>query len=217
MDLDAARLRELVAAGEGRALEFKRGLPGDAKVARSLSAFANTKGGLLLIGVTDRRGFHGAPRPRETMAHLREVAARQVDPALAVEVGITSVDGVPIVWCSVPLSPERPHAAIGEDGVRTLMVRVGSSNRRATDATLAALLHGPARGTTPDALERRVLEWVRSRAGAAGRPDGDATVDGFAHEANIGRQRARRAFVRLESAGRLVGHGAGARRVYSIP
>ena len=216
MDLDAARLRELVAKGEGRALEFKRGLPGDAKVARSLSAFANTKGGLLLIGVTDKRGFYGAPRPRATLAHLREVAERQVDPPLAVEVGITDVDGVPVVWCSVPLSPERPHAAIGDDGVRTLMVRVGSSNRRATDATLAALLHGPA-STTPDALERRVLEWVASRAGARARPDGDATVDAFARSANVGRQRARRAFVRLESAGRLVGHGAGARRVYSIP
>lgn len=217
MDLDEARLRELVAEGEGRALEFKRGLPGDAKVARSLSAFANTKGGLLLIGVTDKRGFHGAPRPRETMAHLREVAAHQVDPPLSVEVGITAVDGVPIVWCSVPLSPERPHAAIGDDGVRTLMVRVGSSNRRATEAALAALLHGPTRGTTPDALERRVLEWVASRANRAGRPDGDATVEAFAKAVNVGRQRARRAFVRLESAGRLVGHGAGTRRVYSVP
>jgi predicted HTH transcriptional regulator len=216
VDLDAARLRELVAEGEGRALEFKRGLPGDAKVARSLSAFANTKGGLLLIGVTDRKGFYGAPRPRETMDHLREVSQHQVDPPLAVEVGITSVDGVPVVWCSVPLSPDRPHAAIGDDGVRTLMVRVGSSNRRATDATLAALLHGPA-STTPDALEKQVLAWVGSRAGAKARPDGDATVDAFARSANVGRQRARRAFVRLESAGRLVGHGAGARRVYSLP
>jgi predicted HTH transcriptional regulator len=216
VDLDAARLRELVAGGEGKALEFKRGLPGDAKVARSLSAFANTKGGLLLVGVTDRKGFHGAPRPRETMGHLREVAAHQVDPPLAVEVGITDVDGVPVVWCSVPLSPDRPHAAIGDDGVRTLMVRVGSSNRRATDATLAALLHGPA-STTPDALEKQVLAWVASRAGAKARPDGDATVEAFAKSANVGRQRARRAFVRLESAGRLVGHGAGARRVYSIP
>lgn len=217
MNLDAARLRELVAEGEGRALEFKRGLPGDAKVARSLSAFANTKGGLLLIGVTDRRGFHGAPRPRETLGHLREVASHQVDPPLAVEVGITDVDGVSVVWCSVPLSPDRPHAAIGDDGVRTLMVRVGSSNRRATDATLAALLHGPARGSTPDALERQVLAWVASRAGARARPDGDATVEAFARSANVGRQRARRAFVRLESSGRLVGHGAGARRVFSIP
>ncbi|HVS16994.1 MAG TPA: ATP-binding protein [Planctomycetota bacterium] len=216
MDLSTARLRELVAEGEGRALEFKRGLPGDAKVARSLSAFANTKGGLFLVGVTDRGSFFGAPRPRETMAHLRKVAAHQLEPPLAVEVGITDVDGIRIVWCSVPLSPDRPHAAIGDDGVRALMVRVGASNRRASGATLAALQSGPSRNS-PDALERRVLEWVASRARAGGRPDGDATVAAFAQATNVGRQRAKRAFVRLEAAGRLVGHGAGVRRVYSIP
>jgi hypothetical protein len=42
-------------------------------------------------------------------------------------------------------------------------------------------------------------------------------VVGFARAHNVGLQRARRAFTRLELVGRLVGHGAGARRVYGLP
>lgn len=48
------RLREVIAAGEGRQVEFKRGLPRDEKTARTLVAFANTRGGLLIVGVGDR-------------------------------------------------------------------------------------------------------------------------------------------------------------------
>ena len=215
MNLGAAELRELVAGGEGKTLEFKRGLPRDEKVARSLCAFANTKGGLLLIGVTDHGGFHGAPRPRETVQRLRAIAAEFVEPALAVEVGTVTVGEARIVWCSVPLSPQRPHAAIGADGERALLIRAGSSNRRASGPTLAALQRGPARRNGLDALERRALAWVAERTHASGQPGGEATVAGFARACNIGRQRARRTFTHLESVGRLIGHGAGARRIYT--
>ncbi|NOT31836.1 MAG: ATP-binding protein, partial [Planctomycetes bacterium] len=75
MRLDADELARLIAGGEGKQLEFKRGLPGDPKVARTLCAFANTRGGLLLIGVGDRGELVGAPRPRESMSRLRAVAA----------------------------------------------------------------------------------------------------------------------------------------------
>ena len=46
-------LIELVRQGEGRRLEFKRGLPRGDRVARTLCAFSNTNGGILLVGVTD--------------------------------------------------------------------------------------------------------------------------------------------------------------------
>ena len=139
MNLTARDVASLVAEGEGKSLEFKRGLPGDAKVARTLCAFANTRGGLLLIGVGDRGELAGAPRPRETVARLRAVASERLEPPLAVEAGVVALDGKRVVWCSVPLSPARPHERLDEDGARELVVRVGASNRRASGATLNAL------------------------------------------------------------------------------
>jgi hypothetical protein len=210
VNLGAEELGARIAAGEGRELEFKRGLPKDARIARTLCAFANTRGGLLLVGVGDRGELVGAPRPRETLAGLRRVAAERLEPALAVEAGVALLSGVRVAWCSIPLSPARPHAVIDDHGEREIVVRVGASNRRASGATLAAIRAQRAAAAGLDDLQRDVLRWL------AAQPGGTATVAAFAAARNVGRQRARRAFTQLEIAGRLVGHGAGARRAYGL-
>lgn len=211
MKLEPAELARLILAGEGKNLEFKRGLPGDAKVARTLCAFANTRGGILLIGVGDRGEIVGAPRPRETMERLRAVGCERVEPDLTVQVGMVHLAERSVVWCSVPLSPERPHAAIDDEGEPELVVRVGASNRRATGATLGAIRANYNAGAKLDDLQRRILAWVADQDGEV------VTVAAFARAHNVGAQRARKAFTHLELAGRLVGHGPGARREYALP
>lgn len=204
----------LIAAGEGKSLEFKRGLPGDAKIARTLCAFANTRGGLLLIGVGDRGELVGAPRPRETMQRLRRVAAEWLEPPLVVQIGVVPIDGRPFVWCSVPVSPERPHAARDDAGAREVVARVGASNRRASGPTLNAIRAQRASGAELDDLQRSILAWVTKCERVKG---SEITVESFARAHNLGRQRARRAFTRLELAGRLVAHGVGSHRAYASP
>jgi hypothetical protein len=210
MELSAEELAQRIAEGEGKTLEFKRGLPGDAKLARTLAAFANTRGGLLVIGVGDRGEYFGAPRPRETLAEVRRVAAEALEPPLEIQGGVLALEGVRLVWCSVPLSPARPHAALDAHGAHELVVRVGSSNRRATQATLRALRAQVSGSAGLDDLERRVLRWLAGRRAA----DPPATAELCARELNLGRQRARRALTRLELAGRALAHGVGARRCY---
>jgi hypothetical protein len=212
MRFDPLELARRIGEGEGKDLEFKRGLPADARLARTLCAFANTRGGLLLIGVGDRGERVGAPRPRETMARLSAVAAERLEPALAVVVGLERLDGRAIVWCSVPLSSARPHAVVGDDGAREIVVRVGSSNRRASGATLRAIQAQRRSTAGLDPLQREILAWL------AGLPrTAPATAAVFARARNIGLQRARRAFTRLELAGCLVGHGAPLTRQYQLP
>lgn len=215
MELRESDVMEALASGEGRTIEFKRGLSREGRFVRTLCAFANTRGGLLLVGVTDRGRIEGVPRPREVVERLRAAAAQELEPPLAVEVRSVRVGGLWVVACSVPLSPARPHRVRREDGGDEVVVRIGSSNRAAGGATLRALSRpGRGRGAL-DPLQRRVLEWVGSRGmGASG---GGATVAAFARAQNVGVQRARRAFLELEREGRLVAHGLGARRVYALP
>jgi hypothetical protein len=213
MDWSPDDLNAAIAAGEGRGVEFKRGLPRPAKVARTLAAFANTRGGLLLIGIGDRGERVGAPRPRETVRALREIAATRVEPPLAIEVQLVHLDEAAIVACSVPLSAARPHAAIRDDGRSEVVVRSGSSNRAADGATARALA-GPRRGGGSNELEKRILEWIRHETRGRGPSEDGATVAAFCAAQNVGRQRGRRAFLDLERAGLLVGHGLGSRRRY---
>jgi len=46
-------LKDLISGGEGQQLDFKYCISDSRKIARTLSAFANSGGGKLLIGVRD--------------------------------------------------------------------------------------------------------------------------------------------------------------------
>lgn len=230
MTFTADELLRRIAQGEGARLEFKRGLPAPDKVARTLAAFANTKGGLLLVGVDDQGEVVGTARPRAVLEELRAIADLRVAPPLAPAVQVVRIDGRAVIAALVGASEARPHAALLEDGGRDVCVRIGSSTRTAAGPTLAALQRRASGEGAPSPLERDVLAWLARRhdpgarrqpgdrsARAGGRVGGQATVEAFARAHNVGRARARRAFVSLERAGRIVGHGAGAGREFTLP
>jgi len=216
MNLDAEELARVLKLGEGRQSEFKRGLPRNDKTARTLCAFANTRGGMLFVGVLDDGKVIGVPRPREVVRRLREIGASTVEPPLSLEIRTVTLPAGRVVCCSVPLSSARPHAVLHPDDVREVVVRVGASNRAASGATLRSLRQPRARRRSLDPLEKQILEWVAERTRRSARPGGDATARGFAQARNVGVQRAQRTFVRLERDGLLVAHGFGAHRVYAL-
>ena len=68
-------LRKLIAEGENQQLDFKYCITDSRKIARTLSAFSNTDGGRLLIGVRDNGSLAGIRSDEEiymvdTAAHL---------------------------------------------------------------------------------------------------------------------------------------------------
>lgn len=216
MQIGPEELLELLQQREGRTLEFKQGLPRAEKAARTLCAFANTRGGTLLVGVTDKGEPYGVARAKEVMATLRTLAEEQLSPAISIQTTSVELDGKSIVVARVSASRWKPHAVLREEREPEVVVRVGASNRAATGATLTALRSTPRTGKPADPLERRVLEWIASRSTRARLPGGDATVARFAKANNVGLQRARRAFVKLERDGFLVAHGRGGARVYGL-
>jgi hypothetical protein len=205
----------LARAGEGKRVEFKRRLPRSDKIVRTLCAFANTGGGILLVGVTDVGRIHGVHRAQEVASELESLARHAIAPGLSVEAAVIFVEGSPIVACAVPESEDRPHAVIDPSGEREIMIRVGASNRCAAGSTSRALAR-PVRGRAPlSMLEKLVLSWVRADARRAAQPGGSATVRGFARTHNVGERRAARAFEHLVRDGYLVAHGRGTTRIYA--
>ena len=58
-------IEELIAQGEHQQLDFKFEVSDSKKIARTLSAFANTDGGRLLIGVKDNGAIAGVRSEEE--------------------------------------------------------------------------------------------------------------------------------------------------------
>jgi predicted HTH transcriptional regulator len=219
MELGPEELRERLAAGESSRLEFKRGLPRPGKVARTLAAFANTRGGLLLIGVDDRGRVLGAADPRAVAAEIREIAERLVEPSLHPTCTVHEFTEGAVVVAAVGLSDHRPHQVRREDGESEVPVRLGSSTRAAHGPALEALRLRAGAGSrgSLEPFERQVLEWVEAQGDGGTTAAGRATPQAFAAARNVGLARARRAFVKLERAGLLLGDGVGARRTYARP
>src|SRR5262245_3629907 len=187
--LAAADVLASMELGEGARVEFKRVLPRDERAARTLCAFANTRGGLLIVGVTDRGRVHGVHRPEEVTEKLYLLGESLLAPALRFEIQVVEVHGPRVVACSVPYSRERPHAVLLPDGGREFLVRVGASNRIADGPTLDALrlARRARRGLSP--LEETILAWVQNQARSSVHPGGTATVARFARLHNIGEMR----------------------------
>jgi ATP-dependent DNA helicase RecG len=122
----------LLSRHEGKTLEFKRDLSSPDGVLKALVAFANTSGGILLLGVEDGtrkvRGIHDVLTEEERLANL---IADSISPKL-----VPSMEAMPwrktqVLAIEIYPSPNRPHYLnrLGpSDGV---FFRVGSTNRRA--------------------------------------------------------------------------------------
>lgn len=71
-NMTADELRLLLAKPESETVELKRSLPERQRLAALIAAFANTRGGTLILGGDERGAAHaGLPHPGVTADHAR--------------------------------------------------------------------------------------------------------------------------------------------------
>ncbi len=110
MGIPVAQLRRWVAAGESQTLEFKRRFSSLVAVARSLSALANTQGGVLLVGIADDGAVIGLADPQAALEQVQQVAAFHLEPPLNLECQIVQWGSAFVLVVEVPNSDHKPHA-----------------------------------------------------------------------------------------------------------
>jgi predicted HTH transcriptional regulator len=102
-------LRKLVAQGEGARLEFKRKATYPEKIVREMIAFANTGGGILLLGVGDDRTLPGLKYP-EGESHVIHEALKKCRPPLPVSEEFIPIGNArTIIRYHVLESTKKPH------------------------------------------------------------------------------------------------------------
>jgi len=89
---DKVYLQQLIAEGEHQQQDFKFEISDARKIARSLSAFSNTDGGRLLIGVKDNGRIAGV-RSEEEIYMIEAAAKLYCRPNVEIGVQTYEVDG----------------------------------------------------------------------------------------------------------------------------
>ena len=133
---DRNYLLSLIAQGEHQQQDFKYKVQDAVKLARSVSAFANTDGGRLLIGVRDDGHLSGV-RSEEEVYMMHQAAWKYCVPPSSIKFDNYRVDGRTIVVCTVPPSKRKPVCAIDEDGRQRAYVRIADENIVASPVHLA--------------------------------------------------------------------------------
>ena len=128
-------IHSLIAEGEHVHQDFKFEISDARKIAKTLSAFANTEGGRLLIGVKDNGRVAGVRSDEER--YMIEAAARlYCVPQVECRMRTYQVDGRSVLVAAVDESDHKPVYAKDEDGRKWAYVRIKDENILATPVHL---------------------------------------------------------------------------------
>ena len=107
-------IKRLILQGEGTTLDFKKTITSNEKIAKSLVAFANNKGGQLLIGVADDGTIKGVKSEDEERYMITKAAHQFCKPAIEPEFEEIYVDDKLVLVVKIAASDTKPHYALDE-------------------------------------------------------------------------------------------------------
>lgn len=111
--MDYQALKNLVKRGEGSSLEFKLKTNHPEKIIRGIVAFANTNGGIMLIGVADDKTIRGLKYADEDEYLLVRAINNYCFPRISYTIDrVQLYDEREVLVIRVPPSPTRPHYII---------------------------------------------------------------------------------------------------------
>lgn len=133
---DRQYLQSLINEGEHQQQDFKYRVSDALKLAKSVSAFANTNGGRLLIGVRDDGNMSGV-RDEEEIYMMHQAAYRYCRPEASIKFDTYHVDGRTIVIATVPPSDHRPICVVSEENRPQAYIRIADENIVASPVHIA--------------------------------------------------------------------------------
>jgi len=133
---DKRFIQSLINEGEHQQQDFKYRVSDAMKLAKSVSAFANTDGGRLLIGVRDDGHMSGV-RDEEEIYMMHQAAFRYCRPQASIKFDTYHIEGRTIVVATVPPSDKRPVCAVDDEGRPRAYIRIADENIVASPVHLA--------------------------------------------------------------------------------
>jgi ATP-dependent DNA helicase RecG len=127
----------LLSRSEGKTLEFKRDLSSPEGALKAIVAFANTSGGVLVLGVEDgTKKVKGIPNILAEEERLANLIADSISPRLVPSIEIMLWRKTQVLAVEIYPSANRPHYLNRLGPEEGAFVRVGSTNRRADNVLI---------------------------------------------------------------------------------
>lgn len=156
-----SELAQLLRAGESETVEFKQSTGETREIVETIGAFANTRGGTILVGVTNTGEIRGVTVGKGTLEALTNTIHQQTDPKVFPSLTLVDVYGKTVLILQVDGSPIRPVLVQGRG-----WKRVGRSNHVLSSNELTRLFFdsermswdaGPVPEATMDDMDSSVL------------------------------------------------------------
>jgi predicted HTH transcriptional regulator len=196
-NLKISDLINLISRGESTFLEFKRKVSSPEKIAREMCAFANSQGGILLIGVDDDGTITGVNNHYEE-GYLLEIAANKLcKPAISYKVDIIAYQHTEVMLIRVAQSENKP-VYVHHKNKRIAFVRENDESTAASDQVIGILRNETSTETLTFEFgdnERALFQYLRE--------EGRVTVESYARLIHETSYRASKILVNLVSAGIL--------------
>ena len=164
---DTQYIRQLVSEGEHCHQDFKFEISDARKIARSLSAFANTEGGRLLIGVKDNGKIAGV-RSDEEIYMTEAAATMYCKPEVKLETQTYKVEGKTVLEIRINETVSKPVYALDEMNKPWAYIRIKDENILATPVHLKMWQHSK----KPEGVlvtfterEQRLLDALKEKGG----------------------------------------------------
>ena len=127
MTHSADYIHRLISEGEHVHQDFKFEISDARKIAKSISAFANTEGGRLLVGVKDNGKIAGV-RSEEEIYMIEAAAQRYCTPPVEIHTYIYKVEGKDVLEAVIDESPQKPVYALDAEERKWAYIRIKDEN-----------------------------------------------------------------------------------------
>ena len=198
--MSKADLINLVERGESSFLEFKQKVASPEKLAREIAAFANSEGGIILVGVGDKGELIGLETYLEEEFWLKQAAEQECLPPVKIKLELFQMGQKDILIVRVPKAPDKPvQVKAGKSSkIRKVFVRVDDASVEASDEYIQVLKQDRAsQGVTFEYGEKEQILFRYLKEYTV------ITVLDFSNIAHINSYRATKILVNLVSAGVL--------------
>jgi len=205
--MNRKELIDLIEEGENIQCEFKRHFTTPEKIAREMIAFANTKGGYILLGIDDDKKIIGVESEKSEAEMINDAANNYCEPPLEFKINYIMYKGKEIVSVAVPESNNKPHRLqdYQKDFDITkaiVLIRVNDKSMKASKEMVRIMRANTGNLTlqkyTIGTTEKNVFEYLAKKE--------KISVKELSNLANISDRRASRTLVKMVRANLLVIH-----------